>query len=223
MSNIALILAGGRGTRFNSMRPKQYIEVDGKPILSYTMRAFEKHPLVTDIYVVCSPEWNTYVEAQAGHNAFTKFRTCIASGETSFRSMSNGIKALVTMGIDPDSIIMVHSLSEDQKKDLIEGDVITFRQGGIEKVHRIIEIETDGTPVTKGDANQSPDPAIAPEDIDGKVVGVAPTVGKIVSSVRDFTSDSPVLIIIGVALIIIMIYSIVEIIKIVRNKDEENE
>ena len=125
--------------------------------------------------------------------------------------------------IPKDSIIMVHSLSEDQKKDLIEGDVITFRQGGIEKVHRIIEIETDGTPVTKGDANQSPDPAIAPEDIDGKVVGVAPTVGKIVSSVRDFTSDSPVLIIIGVALIIIMIYSIVEIIKIVRNKDEENE
>ncbi|MBR4782915.1 MAG: 2-C-methyl-D-erythritol 4-phosphate cytidylyltransferase [Bacteroidaceae bacterium] len=121
MSNIALILAGGRGTRFNSMRPKQYIEVDGKPILSYTMRAFEKHPLVTDIYVVCSPEWNTYVEAQAGHNAFTKFRTCIASGETSFRSMSNGIKALVTMGIDPDSIIMVH----DAVRPLLSQDTIT--------------------------------------------------------------------------------------------------
>ena len=103
------------------MRPKQYIEVDGKPILSYTMRAFEKHPLVTDIYVVCSPEWNTYVEAQAGHNAFTKFRTCIASGETSFRSMSNGIKALVTMGIDPDSIIMVH----DAVRPLLSQDTIT--------------------------------------------------------------------------------------------------
>ena len=121
MHNIALILAGGRGTRFNSMRPKQYIEVDGKPILSYTMRAFEKHPLVTDIYVVCSPEWNTYVEAQAGHNAFTKFRACIASGETSFRSMSNGIKALVTMGIDPDSIIMVH----DAVRPLLSQDTIT--------------------------------------------------------------------------------------------------
>ncbi|MBO4593484.1 MAG: 2-C-methyl-D-erythritol 4-phosphate cytidylyltransferase [Bacteroidaceae bacterium] len=121
MPNIALILAGGRGTRFNSMRPKQYIEVDGKPILSYTMRAFEKHPLVTDIYVVCSPEWNTYVEAQAGHNAFAKFRACIASGETSFRSMSNGIKALVTMGIDPDSIIMVH----DAVRPLLSQDTIT--------------------------------------------------------------------------------------------------
>lgn len=121
MKNIALILAGGRGTRFNSMRPKQYIEVDGKPILSYTMRAFEKHPLVTDIYVVCSPEWNTYVEAQAGHNAFAKFRACIASGETSFRSMSNGIKALVTMGIDPDSIIMVH----DAVRPLLSQDTIT--------------------------------------------------------------------------------------------------
>ncbi|MGN1213892.1 MAG: 2-C-methyl-D-erythritol 4-phosphate cytidylyltransferase, partial [Bacteroidaceae bacterium] len=56
--NIALILAGGRGTRFNSMRPKQYIEVDGKPVIAYTMSRFDSHPMVTDIYVVCSPEWN---------------------------------------------------------------------------------------------------------------------------------------------------------------------
>ncbi|MBR1916795.1 MAG: 2-C-methyl-D-erythritol 4-phosphate cytidylyltransferase [Bacteroidaceae bacterium] len=121
MRNIALILAGGRGTRFNSMRPKQYIEVDGKPVLSYTMQAFQQHPHVTDIYVVCSPEWNSYVEAQAGHNRFTKFRACISSGNTSYRSMYNGIKALTTMGVEPDSVIMVH----DAVRPLVSADTIS--------------------------------------------------------------------------------------------------
>lgn len=121
MRNIALILAGGRGTRFNSMRPKQYIEVDGKPIIAYTMQVFESHAQVTDIYIVCSPEWNTYVEAQAAHNSISKFRACIASGETSYRSMCNGIKALAMMKVDDDSIIMVH----DAVRPLVSHDTIT--------------------------------------------------------------------------------------------------
>ena len=125
--------------------------------------------------------------------------------------------------IPEDSIIMVHSLSDGQKNDLAVGDVITFHQDRIEKVHRIIEVKTDGTLVTKGDANQSPDPAITLEEVDGKVVGVAPTVGKIVSSVRDFTLNSPILMIIGAALIIIMVYSMIEVARIVRTKDEKNE
>ena len=125
--------------------------------------------------------------------------------------------------IPEDSIIMVHDLSKDQKKDLAVGDVITFHQGRMEIVHRIIEIKTDGTLVTKGDANQTPDPPITLEEVDGKVVGVAPTVGKIVSSIRDFISGSPVLLVIGIILLIIMVYSIVEVVKIIRNKDEKGE
>lgn len=118
---IALILAGGRGTRFNSMRPKQYIEVDGMPIISYTMRAFERHPDVTDIYVVCSPEWNSYVEAQAQNCGIEKFRSCISSGETSYCSMRNGINALAMMGLDDDSMVMVH----DAVRPLISQDTIS--------------------------------------------------------------------------------------------------
>ena len=41
---VALILAGGVGTRFNSMRPKQYIEVEGMPVISYAVRQFQTHP-----------------------------------------------------------------------------------------------------------------------------------------------------------------------------------
>ena len=124
--------------------------------------------------------------------------------------------------IPEDSIIMVHDLSEEQKNSLKKGDVITFHQNGIYKVHRIVEIKGDGTLVTKGDANQSNDAPIKMSDVNGKVVGVAPNVGKAVSFVRDASVGSPLLIIIGIILLIIMIYSIVEVAEIIRNKDQDN-
>ena len=121
MKCVALILAGGRGTRFNSMRPKQYIEVDGMPIISYTLKNFEQHQGVTDIFVVCSPEWNEYVEAQAKKCGIEKFRSCILSGETSFLSIRNGIEALQMMKFAGDSMVMVH----DAVRPLISQDTIT--------------------------------------------------------------------------------------------------
>ena len=126
--------------------------------------------------------------------------------------------------IPKDSIIMVHLLSDEQKKDLVKGDVITFRQDGIEKVHRMItDIGPDGTLTTQGDANPTPDPQITLDDVDGKVVGVAPNVGKAVSAIRDFTLDSPVLMIIGIILLIILIYSVIEIIGIMREKPTDDD
>lgn len=126
--------------------------------------------------------------------------------------------------IPKDSIIMVHLLSDEQKKDLVKGDVITFRQDGIEKVHRIItDIGPDGTLTTQGDANPTPDAQITLDDVDGKVVGVAPNVGKAVSAIRDFTLNSPILMIIGIILLIILVYSVIEIIGIMREKPTDDD
>lgn len=50
--HIALLLAGGCGVRMNANRPKQFLQVDGESVLLHTMRAFQRHPLIQDIYVV---------------------------------------------------------------------------------------------------------------------------------------------------------------------------
>ena len=63
--NIALLLAGGYGLRTQSNRPKQFIESEGESILLHTMKAFERHPLIHEIWVVCNPEWQDYVTRQA--------------------------------------------------------------------------------------------------------------------------------------------------------------
>ncbi len=118
---VALLLAGGKGTRFNSMRPKQYIEVDGMPVISFTIKQFQTHPMVTDICVVCSPEWNDYIERQASQWHFDKFRQCLPSGDSSYLSVRSGISGLVQSGFPDDAMVMVH----DAVRPLVSHDIIT--------------------------------------------------------------------------------------------------
>lgn len=128
---IALLLAGGVGSRFSAMRPKQYIEVEGQPIITYTMDAFEKHSRVTDIYVVCMDRWTSYIDTKAKEIGISKFRGCLPSGETSFESMRKGISGLIEMGYDKDSIVLVHdSVRPLISHDTISSNIEVCRQNG---------------------------------------------------------------------------------------------
>lgn len=118
---VALLLAGGVGTRFSAMRPKQYVEAGGRAILEYTMLAFERHPWVTDIYVVCSKEWSTHVAQLAERSHITRFRATLPSGATSYESVRRGVEGLAEAGLPKDAIVMVH----DGVRPLVSLDTIT--------------------------------------------------------------------------------------------------
>ena len=81
--NIALLLAGGDGTRAAQSIPKQYVQIEGIPILAYTMRAFDRHSLIDAIYVVCREEWSDLVQRTATELAFSKFRCTIPAQQPS--------------------------------------------------------------------------------------------------------------------------------------------
>lgn len=139
-------------------------------------------------------------------------------------SMDGGPTEYEISTIPKNSMIMVHGLSDDQKKDLAVGDVITFTQGGILKVHRIVEIDAvSGTIVTKGDANQSADPQITFDDVSGKVVGVSVAVGVIISTLRNTLMHSPILIIVGLLLLIMMVITIMEIVRILKESNDDGD
>ena len=106
--HIALLLAGGKSSRMNAKRPKQYLEVGGESVLKHTMRAFQMHPLIQDIYVVCAPEWEITVREEALSGGITKFRHTVIGGDTSFQSLRNGITFLLQEEKDGDSIVLVH-------------------------------------------------------------------------------------------------------------------
>ena len=72
--NYALIIAGGSGNRMGQDIPKQFMHVDNCPIIIHTMMAFQKHPDIQGIAVVCLAGWETVLQSYA--NQF-----CIRSEE----------------------------------------------------------------------------------------------------------------------------------------------
>ena len=120
--NIALLLAGGLGSRLSDRCPKQFIEIDGESVLLHTMRAFQRHPDVTDIHVVCLPRWEKYVAGQAASGGISKLRGTLPAGQTAFQSIRQGIEGL--LGLYPaesDAIVLVH----DAVRPLVSFEIIS--------------------------------------------------------------------------------------------------
>lgn len=119
--NIALILAGGTGERMHAVVPKQFMEIDGETVLLHTMKAFQQHPLIHEIYLVCMPEWETFVKDEAGKAGIDKLSGIISAGVSGYASACNGIEYLAKTIKEPDAIVLVH----DAVRPLITQDVIS--------------------------------------------------------------------------------------------------
>ena len=79
--NIALIIAGGRGMRMGQEIPKQFLTVEDKPVIAYTMEAFQKHPDIDAIAVVCVEGWDSILSAYARQYGISKLRHIVPGGE----------------------------------------------------------------------------------------------------------------------------------------------
>lgn len=89
-------------------------------------------------------------------------------------------------GEEPDSIAPGTLVFTVKNKSYEEGDIITFKGAGVSSVtHRIIEVNDDGTYVTKGDANNAPDSdPVSHNDVAGRVFATAPRMGDFVNALR---------------------------------------
>lgn len=93
--NIALIFAGGVGSRMRSgEKPKQFLEIDSKPILIHTLEHFEAHPGIGGICLVCVKEWLDYAGQLLKKYNIQKVRWLVAGGATALDSQYNGLKAI---------------------------------------------------------------------------------------------------------------------------------
>lgn len=119
--NIALILAGGTGGRMQASVPKQFMEIDGETVVLHTMKAFQQHPLIHEIYIVCLPEWNSFVHEEAEKSGIDKLSGIIDAGKTSYESAFNGIAHIAKHVENPDTIVLVH----DAVRPLITQDIIS--------------------------------------------------------------------------------------------------
>lgn len=74
MANLALLIAGGSGNRMGQNIPKQFLTVNDKPVIIYTLEAFQRHPEIDEIAVVCIEGWQAALQAYANQFNITKIK-----------------------------------------------------------------------------------------------------------------------------------------------------
>lgn len=118
--NIALIIAGGSGKRTNQEIPKQFINVFNKPIIIYTLEAFQNHPEIDIIEVVIIKGWEEALKAYARQYKITKLKFVVVGGETGQESIRNGVFNLKSICNNNDNIII-----HDGIRPIIEESVLS--------------------------------------------------------------------------------------------------
>ena len=91
---IALIIAGGAGNRMRQDIPKQFLTVNEKPVIVYTLEAFEHHPQIDAIAVVCIEGWDQVLQAYAKQFNITKLKHIVPGGKNGQDSIRNGVMEL---------------------------------------------------------------------------------------------------------------------------------
>ena len=119
--NIGLLIAGGSGNRMGQDIPKQFMHVDGAPIIVWTMRAFQQHPDIDGIAVVCLKGWETVLQSYANQFSIDKLKWIFPGGDTGFESIHNGIYGLKEAGCDDDDLILIH----DGVRPLLSQEIIS--------------------------------------------------------------------------------------------------
>lgn len=106
--NIAVIFAGGSGQRMNTKtKPKQFLELHGKPILIYTMEAFENAPSIDAIVLVMLKEWIDYSQKLINQYGLSKVKAIVPGGSTGQESIFHGVKTAYDL-FSGDNIVLIH-------------------------------------------------------------------------------------------------------------------
>lgn len=114
--NIALILAGGTGTRLGGELPKQYIEVGGMPMISYCLETFEQNKDIDEIRITADESWHEYIKKWTGG----KFRGFSVPGETRQLSIFQGLSDMEKYA-GTDDIVIIH----DAARPLVSNELIS--------------------------------------------------------------------------------------------------
>ncbi len=119
MKNIAIIFAGGIGQRMtNATKPKQFLEVNGKPIIVYTLEKFQHHDMIDGIVLVCVEDWIDYTNTLIKRFNLSKVISVIPGGENGHQSRFRGLRKVKELY--DEAIILLH----DGVRPLIDYETI---------------------------------------------------------------------------------------------------
>ena len=136
MSNVAVIFAGGTGQRMNTRtKPKQFLELHGKPIIVYTLEAFQQHGEIDGIIVVMLESWIDYTESLVRKYDLNKVKKIVPGGNSGQESIFNGLCAAGALYGD-DDIVLIH----DGVRPLVDEETITANIRSVEEYGTAITV-----------------------------------------------------------------------------------
>ena len=118
--NIALLIAGGSGARMHQNIPKQFLTVNERPVIVYTLEAFQHHPEIDEIAVVCIEGWESVLWAYANQFNITKLKYVVPGGKNGQDSIRNGVFELEKHH-SPDDIVLIH----DAIRPMVSAEIIS--------------------------------------------------------------------------------------------------
>ena len=118
--NIALLIAGGSGQRMHQNIPKQFLTVEERPVIIYTLEAFQNHSDIDVIAVVCIEGWETVLQAYANQFNITKLKHIIPGGKNGQDSIRNGVYEL-EKHYSRDDIVLIH----DAIRPMVSQEIIS--------------------------------------------------------------------------------------------------
>ena len=118
--NVALLTAAGSGTRMQLNIPKQFIHVDDKPVIIYTMEAFQNHPSIDAIVVVTIDSCSDVLWAYAKQFGITKLKWVVPGGDSGQESIRKGLDVL-KQELSDDDVVLVH----DGNRPLVSSQIIS--------------------------------------------------------------------------------------------------
>ena len=118
--NIAIIFAGGSGVRMGAGIPKQFLEINGKPILIHTLQLFQEHEEIDKIYLAMSKDYIAYTQRLIQDYYIDKLAAIVPGGETAQDSIYNALSKAAEEN-PGDSIVLIH----DGVRPMVEYSVIS--------------------------------------------------------------------------------------------------
>lgn len=116
---VAIILAGGKSSRNQQNIPNQFINILGKPVIVYCLEAYQSHPAIDDIYIVCLKGWEQIVTAYAEQYHITKLRGLIPAASSGILSVKNGLEYVRDKYCETDIVIFQESTRPMVSVDMI--------------------------------------------------------------------------------------------------------
>ena len=120
MANIALIIAGRSGARMHQSIPKQFLSVNERPVIIYTLEAFQRHADIDAIAVVCIEGWEQVLWAYAKQFNIEKLKYVVPGGKNGQDSIRNGVFEL-EKHYGPEDIVLIH----DSIRPMVSADIIS--------------------------------------------------------------------------------------------------